>query len=134
MHGLAGEDTAFAPLIPDILGALEGTDWRRLEAIGRTYVEQMRRRVPGDGNVTHIVDKMLRNAWNIGYIMVVLPKSCLIHVMRHPLDVALSCYAQPFEGSTLPWAWNLTGLATYFAASASLVGRELWSSFVAMCS
>lgn len=56
----AGEDTAFAPLIPDILSALEGSDLQRLEAVGRTYVERMRGRVPGGRNVTHIVDKMLR--------------------------------------------------------------------------
>ena len=29
--------------------------------------------------------------------------------MRHPLDVVLSCYAQPFEGRGTPWAWDLQG-------------------------
>jgi len=32
-----------------------------------------------------------------------------VHVVRHPLDVALSCYAQPFEGRGTPWAWDLRG-------------------------
>lgn len=43
-----------------------------------------------------IVDKMLRNLWLVGYIQMLLPRACIVHVARHPLDVALSCYAQPF--------------------------------------
>ena len=30
-------------------------------------------------------------------------------MVRHPLDVALSCFAQPFEGRGTPWAWTLDG-------------------------
>ena len=60
-------------------------------------------------NVTRIVDKMLRNAFNLGYIQLALPRACVIHTMRHPLDVALSCFSQPFEGRGLPWAAQLDG-------------------------
>ncbi len=60
-------------------------------------------------NATHIVDKMLRNAYNMAYIRMTLPGACLIHAVRHPLDVALSCFAQPFEGRGLPWASQLDG-------------------------
>ena len=60
-------------------------------------------------NVTRIVDKMLRNAFNLGYIQLALPRSCIIHTVRHPLDVALSCFSQPFEGRGLPWAAQLDG-------------------------
>ena len=51
-----------------------------------------------------IVDKMLRNAFNLGHIAIMLPAAKVLHVRRHPLDVALSCYAQPFEGRGTPWA------------------------------
>lgn len=60
-------------------------------------------------NVTRIVDKMLRNAFNLGYIQLTLPKACIVHTVRHPLDVALSCFSQPFEGRGLPWASQLDG-------------------------
>lgn len=60
-------------------------------------------------NATHVVDKMLRNAYNMAYIRMTLPGACLIHAVRHPLDVALSCFAQPFEGRGLPWASQLDG-------------------------
>lgn len=60
-------------------------------------------------NVTRIVDKMLRNAFNLGYMQLTLPRACILHTVRHPLDVALSCFSQPFEGRGLPWAAQLDG-------------------------
>lgn len=63
-------------------------------------------------NATRIVDKMLRNAFNLGYIQLTLPKACVVHVVRHPMDVALSCFSQPFEGRGLPWAAQLDGTPT----------------------
>ena len=33
-----------------------------------------------------IVDKMLRNLWLAGYIQLMLPEACIVHVVRHPLD------------------------------------------------
>ena len=78
--------------------------------------------------VTRIVDKMLRNNYNLGYIQLALPKARIIHAVRHPLDVALSCFAQPFEGRGLPWASNLSGvcrlwrLSLRFRRNTSFVG------------
>ena len=60
-------------------------------------------------NVTRIVDKMLRNSFNLGYVQLTLPRACLVHAVRHPLDVALSCFSQPFENRGLPWASQLDG-------------------------
>ncbi|PNG99777.1 hypothetical protein TSOC_014439, partial [Tetrabaena socialis] len=62
---------------------------------------------PANRPPLRIVDKMLRNLWLFGYIQLLLPRSCLVHVVRHPLDAALSCYAQPFGYSGVPWAWRL---------------------------
>ena len=64
---------------------------------------------PSRPDASHVVDKMLRNVWNVGYITMMLPEACVIQVVRHPLDTALSCYAQPFEGRGTPWAWDLQG-------------------------
>lgn len=74
-------------------------------------VESMRKGIPpGVTQPKMIVDKMLRNAWNIGYIQLMLPEARIIHAARHPMDAGLSCYAQPFEGRGTPWAWDLKGL------------------------
>lgn len=40
-----------------------------------------------------------------------MPRACFVHVVRHPLDVALSTFAQPFEGRGLHWAWQLRSIA-----------------------
>lgn len=75
----AGEDTALAPLIPRLVSVLEnlqggavGTD--QVAAVGQTYVDAMRTRFSSGQAPKRIVDKMLRNAWNVGYIFLMLPK------------------------------------------------------------
>ncbi|KAL3144289.1 hypothetical protein ABBQ32_004053 [Trebouxia sp. C0010 RCD-2024] len=111
-HG-AGEDTAFAPLIPQLLQLLDGRGQiQDVKKLGKQYVQDMRAKVPPSrSNATHVVDKMLRNSWNVGYISMMLPQACIIQVVRHPMDTALSCFAQPFEGRGTPWAWDLHGTA-----------------------
>ena len=83
---------------------------QKVQAVGRAYVAEMRAMAPkGRLAPERIVDKMLRNAWNVGYISMMLPRSCIVHAVRHPMDVLLSCFAQPFEGRGTPWAWDLNG-------------------------
>lgn len=77
-----GEDTELAPLIPRLLGILEGGSQRHVhfndvKAVGETYVAAMRRRFSKGRKPARIVDKMLRNAWNLGYIALMLPKVSL---------------------------------------------------------
>lgn len=67
-----------------------------------------------------IVDKMLRNAWNLGHIGIMLPAAKVLHVVRHPMDVALSCYVQPFEGRGTPWAWDLASAAALSSTPACI--------------
>jgi hypothetical protein len=39
-------------------------------------------------------------------------RSCIIHAARHPLDAALSCFAQPFAHyAAVPWSWDLEDIA-----------------------
>ncbi|KAI3431774.1 hypothetical protein D9Q98_010530 [Chlorella vulgaris] len=112
----AGEDTALAPLLPDLLAVLRGGGEVRaaeIQEVGLRYQAEMRGRVPPERaeSVVWIVDKMLRNMWNVGFIAMMLPDACILHAARHPADAALSCYAQPFEGRGTPWASNLTAIA-----------------------
>jgi hypothetical protein len=51
------------------------------------------------------------NIWRVGHILLMLPRACIVHAARHPLDAALSCYAQPFAYSAVPWAWDLDTIA-----------------------
>nr|QIG37616.1 sulfotransferase-like protein [Pseudococcomyxa simplex] len=111
----AGEDTAFAPLLPVLFDVMKGQPPEHVRSpadVGALYMTNMQARVPEGRSATHIVDKMLRNAYNMAYIQIALPGACLIHAVRHPLDVALSCFAQPFEGRGLPWASHLDEITT----------------------
>jgi hypothetical protein len=137
----AGEDTALAPLTTDINRLLAGSSPADRPAIldhfAERYLATMRAKVPrawssqkqdaaadgmagtaddasGAATPARIVDKMLRNLWLVGYIHMLLPNSCIIHVVRHPMDVALSCYTQPFgySGSAMAWSWDLADIAT----------------------
>ncbi|PRW33326.1 serine threonine- kinase receptor R831 [Chlorella sorokiniana] len=134
----AGEDTALAPLLPELLAVLNSqgnVEASRIAAVGRKYADEMWARLPperqqgrdgssngggsgssssGDGGqdqVRWIVDKMLRNWWHIGFIAMMLPDACIVHAVRHPADAGLSCFAQPFEGRGTPWASNLSHIA-----------------------
>lgn len=63
----AGEDTALARLVPQLVDLLATGRWQaqpeRVKELGRAYVEAMRDRVPPSRNVSRIVDKLLFNAW-----------------------------------------------------------------------
>lgn len=129
----AGEDTALAPLTGELNKLLvkPGVDHQKvLRKYGRRYIRTMRERVPPDitwpnseTGPQRIVDKMLRNLWLVGYIQMLVPRSCIVHVARHPMDVALSCYAQPFgySASSLSWAWDLNSIAQQLEFSWDLV-------------
>eukprot|EP01023_Acetabularia_acetabulum_P004670 TRINITY_DN11992_c0_g1_i1.p1 TRINITY_DN11992_c0_g1~~TRINITY_DN11992_c0_g1_i1.p1 ORF type:complete len:567 (-),score=104.88 TRINITY_DN11992_c0_g1_i1:506-2206(-) len=117
----AGEDTAFAPLLKELMEAMSSVggpeqQLSALERIGKKYVDNMKALVPEHykkqfGKPTRIVDKMLHNAWNLGHVYLTVPNSCVIHAMRHPMDTGFSCYVQPFEGRGTPWAWEQLEIA-----------------------
>lgn len=130
----AGEDTALAPLTTAINSALASSAPSEhpamLERFAEQYLTAMQAKVPASwseatstatatslsrpSKPSRIVDKMLRNLWLVGYIHMLLPKSCIVHVVRHPMDVAMSCYAQPFgySASALAWSWDLAAIAS----------------------
>lgn len=48
---------------------------RAIASLGEQYVDEMRSRLPAGRVAERIVDKMLRNAWNLGHISFILPKA-----------------------------------------------------------
>jgi tetratricopeptide (TPR) repeat protein len=63
--------------------------------------------------VDHFTDKMPLNYLLIGWISTLFPQAKIIHCIRDPRDVCLSCYFQHFT-SRLPFAYNLSHLAAYW--------------------
>jgi tetratricopeptide (TPR) repeat protein len=81
-----------------------------LEAMGREYVEGLRKRSPESRKIT---DKMPGNFHYIGLIKMILPNAKIVHVQRHPLDTCLSCFTRLFahgQAST----YDLTELGHYY--------------------
>lgn len=50
--------------------------------LGRQYVQDMQQRIPESrrNGTSKVVDKMLRNVWNVGYIKMMMPQACVIQV------------------------------------------------------
>eukprot|EP00210_Caulerpa_lentillifera_P001696 g1631.t1 len=102
-----GEDTPFAPLVPKIIEEFHKSSPADLSVIGQEYIDEVRKQIPSGMKPIRTVDKMLNNVLNLGFVELTLPSACLLYITRHPMDCALSCYLQPFEGRGTPWAWTL---------------------------
>jgi tetratricopeptide (TPR) repeat protein len=59
-----------------------------------------------------IVDKLPGNYFYLGFISILFPNATIIHAMRHPLDVCLSCYFQNF--TQLGWANDFKAIAAMY--------------------
>lgn len=69
-------------------------------------------------------DKMPLNETRLGLIRLLFPDSPVIHVVRHPLDVVLSCYMNElFHGSNC--ALQLETAAFHYAAVLELVEQQV---------
>lgn len=51
--------------------------------------------------------------WERLFKLVVALQAQVVWAVRHPMDVAMSCFAQPFEGRGTPWAWDLESNAFF---------------------
>lgn len=63
---------------------------------------------------TVVVDKMLFNFQNIGFIHMLLPGAKVIHVYKsHDYDAIYSLFKKQFQGHTAPWSYDLSFLQVY---------------------
>lgn len=66
------------------------------------YLHVLRQAGP---DADRIVDKLPTNYFHVWLISILFPKATIIFALRHPLDVALSCYFQNF--ASIQWAEDL---------------------------
>jgi tetratricopeptide (TPR) repeat protein len=85
-------------------------DPEKLREYADRYLEILRQ---GRIGADRIVDKMPGNFLFVGLIKTVFPNATIINAVRHPLDVALSCYFQNF--SDLRWANDFKLIAQIYA-------------------
>ena len=71
----------------------------------------------------YITDKMVGNSLYAGMIKKVMPWAKVIHIHRHPCDIAFSMYSRWFD-STTPFANDLEEMAKYFRLTFEIM--EYW--------
>lgn len=71
-------------------------------------------RVGGRADAARVVDKQLDNYQVLPMIQLLFPRARVIHTVRDPRDVCVSCYFQVFLGP-LGYSYDLDHLARYYA-------------------
>lgn len=90
------------------------------EALDKIAAEFMRQLRHYGGDAERIVDKTPTNYLHVGLISRVFPNARFIHCVRHPLDIAVSCYIQDFAENQ-PYTRSLTGLGRTYARYVALM-------------
>ena len=92
---------------PDFVATMNIEAWVEL---GETYLAGLRQQSP---NHARVVDKMPNNFTHVGFIHLMLPDARIIHCLRDPVDVCLSCFKTSFhEGNN--FTYDLTELGHYY--------------------
>jgi tetratricopeptide (TPR) repeat protein len=77
-------------------------------ALADQYLAGIGRR---SGTAPRVTDKLPTNFEHLGLIAALFPRARVIHCVRDPLDVCLSCYFQDFRSTN--FAWDLDDLGKY---------------------
>ena len=117
---LSGHSALYAagelPLIGEIAACTPawlsaGNNARQLAGLGRKYLESL----PAAAvDATLVSDKMPLNYLYLGLIAAILPNARVIHCLRDPRDVAVSCFFQDFVDPALAFGFGLRPTADYY--------------------
>jgi tetratricopeptide (TPR) repeat protein len=78
-------------------------------SLSRGYLGELACRGPG---AERVIDKTLGNFIHLGLIAAVFPRVRIVHCVRDPLDVCLSCYFQNFE--SVDFSHSLEDIGSYY--------------------
>ncbi len=67
------------------------------------------------GEATNVVDKMTVNFLHLGLIATLFPTARVIHCMRDPRDICVSCYFHNFARAGLCFTFDLEHLGAFYA-------------------
>ncbi len=87
---------------PDCFGNYQQRDWKRIANAYEREIKRLAHR-----NVERIVNKALGNNKLVGLLAQLYPKTRIIHAVRDPRDVAISCYMGGFNNRLHPWTTQL---------------------------
>ena len=86
----------------ELRGILAERGGRVLDAMTRA-AEDATANSTRKGVIKRVVDKMLFNYRNVGFIHLMFPNAVIIHTVRDPLDTVLSCYKHKFADQEVAW-------------------------------
>ncbi|WP_374393609.1 sulfotransferase [Sphingopyxis sp.] len=93
---------------PELLADLDAS---RLGELGRRYLDRARFHRSTDR--AHFIDKMPNNWFDIGLILLALPKAKIIDARRHPLDCGFSNFKQHFAQGQA-FSYDLADMGHYY--------------------
>lgn len=105
---------------PACFGEMQEPAWKD----GATTALRELRDMGGDAD--RIVDKSLANDRMLGIASRLLPGSRVIHIIRDPRDVAVSCFLGRFRDDRFPWTTSLEGIASAWRESERIMRH--WKS------
>jgi len=103
--------TAAAGSLRPLVDAVEAHSRGIAEAMHAKLAPAERLNTATGKRVARIVDKMLFNYRNIGFIHLVFPNATIVHTERDPMDTLFSAFTQRFDDTGLAWANSLESLA-----------------------
>ncbi len=109
------EPECIASLSPAIAEKLAGEHLQKLRLLS--------------GGADRVCDKMLGNFLKLGLIYLLFPRARIIHCMRNPLDMGLSCYSQNFARG-LRFTYQLEHLGAAYRGYHKLMDH--WRRFLPM--
>ncbi|MEO1006987.1 MAG: sulfotransferase [Planctomycetota bacterium] len=86
-------------------GSINRFRWTR---VADDYVKELGTLAPG---ADRVVNKAMGNNRLVGLLARLFPRTRIIHAMRDPRDVAISCYMGAFNNVALPWTTRLDWVA-----------------------
>jgi tetratricopeptide (TPR) repeat protein len=103
---------------PDCFGLVRDRAFRNAS---KGYLDMCARLAPGK---LRVVNKALSNNRMIGLLSRLFPRTRIIHAMRDPRDVAISCFMGGFNAANYPWTTRLDWIASAWSESQRLM--EHW--------
>lgn len=70
-----------------------------------------------------LVDKMLTNYYNVGFIHMLYPNALILHVMREPMDTIFSAYKHEFPSGTLEYTSDKQALMEMYQSYRDVIAH-----------